>query len=205
MKFGVCLTHYGREVGSAELVEAVEEIERLGFDSIWVTDHVVIPEGVREAQLIYREHMLEAFTVFSYLAAVSQRALLGSSIIVLAYRNPVVMAKMLASIDVFSGGRVIFGAAAGYMEGEFDALGVRFEERGDVSDEYLRDHPRDMDPRPDELQRQVLQLRQRVHTRRGRCSNRVRPSGSAGAASAPCGGRWSWATGGIPSGSPRRR
>ena len=138
MKFGVCLTHYGREVGSVELVEAVEEIERLGFESIWVTDHVVIPEGVREAQLIYREHMLEAFTVFSYLAAVSQRALLGSSIIVLAYRNPVVMAKMLASIDVLSGGRVIFGAAAGYMEGEFDALGARFEERGDVSDEYLR-------------------------------------------------------------------
>ena len=138
MKFGVCLTHYGREVGSAELVEAVTEIERLGFDSIWVTDHVVIPEGVRDAQLIYREHMLEAFTVFGFLAAVSRRAQLGSSIIVLAYRNPIVMAKMLASIDVLSGGRVIFGAAAGYMEGEFNALGARFEERGDVSDEYLR-------------------------------------------------------------------
>ncbi|MCY4486443.1 MAG: LLM class F420-dependent oxidoreductase [Deltaproteobacteria bacterium] len=138
MKFGVCLTHYGREVESAELVEAVTEIERTGFDSIWVTDHVVIPEGVREAQLIYREHMLEAFTVFSYLAAVSERAQLGSSIIVLGYRNPLVMAKMLASIDVLSGGRVIFGAAAGYMEGEFNALGVPFEERGDVSDEYLR-------------------------------------------------------------------
>ena len=138
MKFGVCLTHYGREIRSAELVEAVTEIEDLGFDSIWVTDHVVIPEGVREAQFIYREHMLEAFTVFSYLAAVSKRARLGSSIIVLAYRNPIVMAKMLASIDVLSGGRVIFGAAAGYMEGEFDALGARFEERGDVSDEYLR-------------------------------------------------------------------
>lgn len=138
MKFGVCLTHYGRKVERVELREAVGEIERLGFDSIWVTDHVVIPEGVREAQLIYREHMLEAFTVFSYLAAVSQRAQLGSSIIVLAYRNPLVMAKMLASIDVLSGGRVIFGAAAGYMEGEFNALGVPFEERGDVSDEYLR-------------------------------------------------------------------
>ncbi len=138
MKFGVCLTHYGREVRSAELVEAVAEIERTGFDSIWVTDHVVIPEGVREAQQIYREHMLEAFTVFSFLAAVSRRARLGSSIIVLAYRNPLVMAKMLASIDVLSGGRVIFGAAAGYMEGEFNALGVPFEERGDVSDEYLR-------------------------------------------------------------------
>ena len=138
MKFGVCLTHYGREIRSSELVEAVEEIERLEFDSIWVTDHVVIPQGVREAQLIYREHMLEAFTVFSYLAAVSRHAQIGSSIIVLAYRNPIVMAKMLASIDVLSGGRVVFGAAAGYMEGEFDALGLRFEERGDVSDEYLR-------------------------------------------------------------------
>lgn len=138
MKFGVCLTHYGREIRSSELVEAVAEIERLGFDSIWVTDHVVIPQGVREAQLIYREHMLEAFTVFSYLAAVSKHAQLGSSIVVLSYRNPIVMAKMLASIDVLSGGRVVFGAAAGYMEGEFDALGLRFEERGDMSDEYLR-------------------------------------------------------------------
>ena len=61
MKFGVCLTHYGREIRSSELVEAVAEIERLGFDSIRVTDHVVIPQGVREAQLIYRERMLEAF------------------------------------------------------------------------------------------------------------------------------------------------
>ena len=138
MKFGVCLTHYGRETGRAELVEAVTEIERLGFDSIWVTDHVVIPEGVRDAQLIYREHMLEAFTVFSFLAAVSRRAQLGSSIVVLAYRNPLVMAKMLASIDVLSGGRVIFGAAAGYMEGEFNALGAGFEDRGEISDEYLR-------------------------------------------------------------------
>ena len=96
MKFGVCLTHYGREIRSSELVEAVAEIERLGFDSIRVTDHVVIPQGVREAQLIYREHMLEAFTVFSYLAAVSKHAQLGSSIVVLSYRNPIVMAKMLA-------------------------------------------------------------------------------------------------------------
>jgi len=96
MKFGVCLTHYGREIRSSELVEAVAEIERLGFDSIRVTDHVVIPQGVREAQLIYRERMLEAFTVFSYLAAVSRHAQLGSSIVVFAYRNPIVMAKMLA-------------------------------------------------------------------------------------------------------------
>ena len=68
MKFGVCLTHYGREVGSAELVEAVEAIERLGFDSIWVTDHVVIPGrlhvGWVERQKVWFIVTQQKFTAF---------------------------------------------------------------------------------------------------------------------------------------------
>ena len=138
MKYGVCLAHYGREISVGELVESIREVELAGFDSLWVTDHVIIPDGVREAQFIYREHMLEAFTMLSYLAAASHRVYLGSSIIVLAYRNPVVMAKMLASIDVLSHGRLIFGAAAGYMDGEFATLNAPFEKRGELSDEYLK-------------------------------------------------------------------
>jgi probable F420-dependent oxidoreductase len=102
---------------------------------VWVTDHLFVP---RTMEIIYRDNMLEPITLLSHLAAVVPRVRLGTSVIILPYRNPVLVAKMLATIDQLSHGRLIFGAAVGWMEEEFQALKAPFAERGALSDESLR-------------------------------------------------------------------
>jgi probable F420-dependent oxidoreductase len=109
--------------------------EALGFASVWVTDHIFVP---RTLEIIYRDHMLEPITLLSHLAAVVRRVRLGTSVIILPYRSPILVAKMLATIDQLAHGRVIFGVGAGWMEPEFHALQAPFVERGALSDENLR-------------------------------------------------------------------
>src|SRR6266852_231230 len=91
-----------------------------------------------QMEIIYRDNMLEPLTLLSHLAAVVPRVRLGTSVIILPYRNPIIVAKTLATIDQLSHGRLIFGAAVGWMEEEFRALQVPFAERGALSDESLR-------------------------------------------------------------------
>ena len=134
MKLGICLPHYGRAIDTGRLLEVVDHVEEAGLDSIWVTDHVIVP---RDTALIYRDDMLDPLAVLPWLAGVTRRVLLGTSVVVLPYRSPVPVAKLLASVDVLSGGRLVFGAAVGWLEGEFDALGVPFKERGSRTDEAL--------------------------------------------------------------------
>jgi probable F420-dependent oxidoreductase len=135
MEFGVCVPHYGKPVQIERILGMARSAEALGFASVWVTDHLFVP---RTLDIIYRDNMLEPIALLSHLAAVVGRVRLGTSVIILPYRHPVVVAKMLASIDQLSGGRVIFGAAVGWMEPEFAALNAPFAERGAVSDESLR-------------------------------------------------------------------
>jgi probable F420-dependent oxidoreductase len=135
MQIGVCLPHYGQAMDPAGMRTFAERVESLGFDSIWVTDHVIVPKGL---DIIYKERMLDPLATLSYLAGVTNTVRLGTSVLILPYRNPVIVAKELATTDVLSGGRVIFGAASGWMEGEFAALGADFANRGAVTDEYLQ-------------------------------------------------------------------
>ncbi|MBI3953418.1 MAG: LLM class F420-dependent oxidoreductase [Chloroflexi bacterium] len=135
MKFGVCLPHYGRPLDMEALARAARSAEALGYDSLWVTDHVIVP---RELDIVYRDHMLDALAFLSFLAGVTRRVQIGTSVIILPYRHPAVVAKQVATADVLSGGRVIFGAGAGWMEGEFQALGVPFRERGARTNEALQ-------------------------------------------------------------------
>ena len=135
MKVGVCLPHYGVAMQPKRMRQFAELTEELGFDSIWVTDHIIVPS---ELSIVYKDRMLDPLAILSYLAGVTSRMSLGTSVIILPYRNPVTVAKEVASVDALSGGRVIFGAAAGWMEGEFMALNADFENRGAVSDEHLR-------------------------------------------------------------------
>ena len=139
MKFGVCIPHYGRPIDAAGLTEMAIKAEEMGFDSVWVTDHIIVPHVIpdRPPDIVYRRNMLEPITLLAHLGAVTSRVNIGTSVIILPYRNPVILAKALATADVLSNGRVIFGAAVGWMEGEFAALNAEFEERGAVSDEYL--------------------------------------------------------------------
>jgi probable F420-dependent oxidoreductase len=134
MKIGICLPHYGRPIETGRMLDVVGHAEEVGLDSIWVTDHVIVP---RDMSLIYRDHMLDPLAVLPWLAGVTSRIALGTSVIVLPYRSPIPVAKLLASVDVLSGGRLIFGAAVGWVEGEFDALGVPVKERGSRTDEAL--------------------------------------------------------------------
>ena len=134
MKLGICLPHYGRPIEVPRLLEVARYAEARGLDSLWVTDHVIVP---RQTQIIYREEMLDPLAVLPWLAGVTSRIGLGTSVVILPYRSPIPVAKLLASVDVLSGGRLMVGAAIGWMEGEFEALGVPFKERVSRSEEAL--------------------------------------------------------------------
>ena len=134
MQIGLCLPHFGRPLETGRLLQVARRADARGLDSLWVTDHVIVPKDV---YIIYREEMLDPLAVLPWLAGVTERILLGTSVIILPYRSPLPVAKLLASVDVLSGGRLIFGAGVGWMEGEFAALGVPFNERGSRTDEAL--------------------------------------------------------------------
>jgi len=134
MKLGVCLPHYGRPIEVPRMLEVARRAEERGLDSVWVTDHVIVPT---QTNVIYREHMLDPLAVLPWLAGVTHRIALGTSVVILPYRSPIPIAKLLASVDVLSGGRLIVGAAIGWLEGEFDALDVPFKERVSRSEEAL--------------------------------------------------------------------
>jgi probable F420-dependent oxidoreductase len=138
--------HFGSAASVAGIDATCEIMEALGGDSVWVGDHVVIPFGFRTgypyAATWYDPDdpppYWEAFSVLAYLAARTTRLRIGTSVAVLPYRHPLLTAKMLATIDVLSGGRLVFGAGAGWFEEEFLALGLStFGERGAVTDEQL--------------------------------------------------------------------
>ncbi|MDL4819196.1 LLM class F420-dependent oxidoreductase [Actinomadura opuntiae] len=112
--------------------------EELGYDSLWVGDHVVLPSPRTDSSpLDPRAPFLDAVVALTYLAASTERIALGTGVIVLPQRNPLILAKQLASVDVLSGGRLVFGLAAGYLEPELRALGVPPGERGGRTDEHL--------------------------------------------------------------------
>jgi len=131
--------------------------EGLGFDSLWVSDHVVHPRqgddthpiGAAHGSLPAEHPWLEALTAMSYVAAVTERAQIGTAVLVLPQRNPVLVAKQLATVDVLSRGRLVLGAGIGWWAEEFEALGTPFRDRGRRMDEYLEvirqcwteDHP----------------------------------------------------------------
>src|SRR5713101_688065 len=134
MKLGICLPHYGRPIEVPRMLEFARRAEDRGLDSVWVTDHVIVPQ---QANVIYREDMLDPLAVLPWLAGVTRRITLGTSVVILPYRTPVPVAKLLASVDVLSGGRLIVGVAIGWLEAEFAAVGVPFRERVSRSEEAI--------------------------------------------------------------------
>jgi probable F420-dependent oxidoreductase len=126
MKFGLALQNYvapGESVSMKELVSLSSEAERLGFDSIWVWDHIFLG-----SKTVFPIH--DSLTVLTAAAFATKKVSLGTGILVLPLRNPVELAKRVATIDNLSGGRVRLGVAAGWYEREFQALGVPFASRG---------------------------------------------------------------------------
>jgi probable F420-dependent oxidoreductase len=134
MRFGVCVPQSGRFLDAEVQARLAHEVEGLGFDSIWVSDHIIVPVG----EGYIPETMHEPLALLSWLASKTTSVTLGISVLVVPYRDPVFTAKFLSSVDVLSGGRLVLGVGAGWLEQEFDALSASYAERGAVTDEYLR-------------------------------------------------------------------
>lgn len=148
MNFGFSIPGRGPLARPDLIFKLAPKAEQLGYSSLFVTDHVVLPTATR-SQYPYHpsgqfpgglnQEYLEPLTLMTYLAAATKKIRLGTSVLIVPYRNPVVTAKMLATLDVLSGGRVILGCGVGWLQEEFLALGAPpFAERGKVTDEYLR-------------------------------------------------------------------
>jgi probable F420-dependent oxidoreductase len=112
--------------------------EAAGLESLWGGEHVVLPDPqAPPSPMAPQDRILDPLIALTYCAAVTTRVRLGTGIIILPQRNPLVLAKELASLDTLSNGRLIVGIGVGYLEPEFRALGAPFEHRGAVTDEYL--------------------------------------------------------------------
>lgn len=133
MKFGIAVPNFGAYAKREQILEISSLAEELGYDSLWVSDHVVIPASHK----VFGDTFHDPLVTLTYIAARTDRIELGTSVIILPYRNPLVLAKMVSTLDTLSRGRVILGIGTGWLEDEFDALGVNFKERGPVTDEYM--------------------------------------------------------------------
>jgi probable F420-dependent oxidoreductase len=135
MKFGVWIPNC-RHLATPEIIRnTAVRAEQLGYDSVWVSDHVVVPhENVKN----FGETIFDPLVTLGVVAGATRTVQLGTTVLIVPYRNPVVTAKMISSLDALSGGRVVFGVGAGWVAAESAMLGVAFAERGAVTDEYLQ-------------------------------------------------------------------
>lgn len=148
MLFGFALPGRGPLATPEALTKLAERADALRYASVFVTDHVVIPTSYSSPYPYsttgrftgdWTNGYLEPLAMMGVLVGLTSRVKIGTSVLVVPYRNPVVTAKMLATMDVMSGGRVILGAGVGWMKEEFETLqSPPFAERGKVTDEYLR-------------------------------------------------------------------
>ena len=147
MQFGCTLPNRGELTSAENLKVMAQTAEKNGFDSVWVSDHIVIPTDIAplypysdSGELPFNPDSpyCEPLTTLAFLSGVTSSVRLGTHVLVLPYRNPVLAAKMISTLDFLSGGRVILGIGAGWMEEEFEALdSPPFPHRGRVTDEYL--------------------------------------------------------------------
>ena len=146
MKFGIAFANIGPFVEPGEAGALAVAAEAAGFESIWTVDHVVVPAGYRSEYPYDPSGKLPSgeATVFpdpliwlSYVAARTSTLRLGTGILIVPQRNPLVLAKELATLDHLSGGRMILGAGIGWLEEEFTALGIPFAGRGSRTEEAI--------------------------------------------------------------------
>jgi probable F420-dependent oxidoreductase len=135
MKYGIAIRNMGPQSDRSTVLECARIAERLGFDSLVVSDHLCIPPDQTEGS---GGRYLDALATLAFLAGATERIRLGVSVLVLPYRPAVLTAKQVATIQELSGGRMILGVGVGWMGPEFDALGVDSRKRGALSTETLR-------------------------------------------------------------------
>jgi probable F420-dependent oxidoreductase len=135
VKIGVNVPNFGPGTDPGVLRDWARTVEGLGFDLLMVSDHIVITPDVAEQ---YPAPFYEPFTTLSCLAGVTERVRLGTTVLIVPYRHPLLTARMAANLNQLSGGRLVLGVGVGWARQEFAALGVPFERRGRLTDEYLR-------------------------------------------------------------------
>jgi probable F420-dependent oxidoreductase len=147
MRFGCHVPMFGPIATRENVLAFARRMEELGYDSLWVSDHVVLPYTIRsrypynatgDFPLPAQTAFLEPLITLGLVAGVTERVLLGTTILVLPHRHPVLAAKMLATLDHLADGRVILGAGVGWMREEVELLGTPFARRGAWSDEAIR-------------------------------------------------------------------
>jgi probable F420-dependent oxidoreductase len=134
LKLGLYGLHRGGSADPDTLARRARLAEQAGFESLWVGDHIALPSGLDDPP---DQPRLEAVVAVAHMAALTSRLRLCFGVIVLPQRQPVLLAKQLASIDVLSKGRLTVGIGVGYVEQELRALGVSLADRGARTDEYL--------------------------------------------------------------------
>jgi len=139
VKIGLFGINFGLAANVETMLGLARAAEQAGLDSVWTGEHVVLPSPrVPPSPAEPETPMLDPAVALAYVAAETTRIRLGTGVIILPQRNPIVLAKELASVDVVSRGRLIFGLGSGYLEPEFRAIGAPFSQRGAVTDEAIR-------------------------------------------------------------------
>jgi len=138
MDFG----YFGFNVGALNNADSIERVvvaaEQLGYESIWTGEHIILMDPHEPPSPVPPEsNFVDSIASLAFAAAKTERIKIGSGIILLPQRDPIVLAKELAGIDVLSKGRLLFGLGVGYVPGEFEALGSPYEERGARTTEHI--------------------------------------------------------------------
>lgn len=136
MKIGVNVPNFGPGTDPGVLRDWAQTVEGLGFDLLMLSDHVAITPDVAEQ---YPAPFYEPFTTLSWLAGLTTRVRLGTTVLIAPYRHPLLTARMAANLDALSGGRLVLGVGVGWARQEFAVLGIPFEQRGRLTNAVLRD------------------------------------------------------------------
>ena len=147
MKFGIGIPNQGPAAHREDMLRLARQAVELKFDSIWVGDHVFTPfrseplypyNSTGRLAVEPSDNIFDPLITLAYIAGAVEVPVLGISVLVIPYRNPVVTAKMVATLDVLSGGRVVLGVGVGWQREEFELLGASYQDRGPVTDEYIQ-------------------------------------------------------------------
>ena len=146
MKVGLFLPHAGEHITAENILYIATEAEKEGIDSVWVLDrllwpikpqtpYVASPDG--SLPVVY-QNVLDPLTTLTYVAAVTERISLGTSVIDMFFQNPVVLSKRVTTLDILSDGRALIGLGIGWSKDEFEVSGIPYKDRGTRADEYLQ-------------------------------------------------------------------